>query len=149
VPESFARLLAKVAYGNVLTFLDLNDFRAICLPYILGQKKNVSYVVGGKLAPDPPDPGLGYVLKTAGFGMTDQLMLIAELRLYANNHVPTYHVVVGDVVGTDKVSTVLKKLGAVDPQLLSPSHVPGADQDHWMPTCWPLPFWSTEAKSGD
>ncbi|MFB6448390.1 hypothetical protein [Bradyrhizobium tunisiense] len=144
VPESFARLLAKIGYGQVLTSLDPNDFRPICVPYILGQRGNVSYIVGGKLTPDQPDPGLGYVMKTAAFGMRDRLMLIAELRLYANNHVPTYHVVVGDVVGTDKVATVLKKLGVIDVPVLSPLAVPAIEQDHWMPTCWPLPFWNRQ-----
>jgi HNH endonuclease len=145
VPESFARLLAKIGYGQILTSPDPGDFRPICVPYILGHRKNPSYIVGGKLISDQPDPGIGYVMKTAGFGMPDRLMLMAELRLYANNHVPTYHVVVGDVVGTDKVAAALKKIGVIDLQVLSPMHVPGAEPDHWMPTCWPLPFWQSGA----
>jgi hypothetical protein len=59
VPESFARLLAKIGYGQILTSLDPSDLHLICVPYILGQRKNPSYIVGGKLIPDLPDPGLG------------------------------------------------------------------------------------------
>ena len=47
VPHDFGRLLAKIGYGQVLTQLDPGDFRPICIPYILGQKDNVSHVVGG------------------------------------------------------------------------------------------------------
>ena len=35
VPDSFARLLAKIAYCHTLCVLDPGDFRPICLPYIL------------------------------------------------------------------------------------------------------------------
>jgi hypothetical protein len=84
-------------------------------------------------------------MKTAGFGTRNRLMLIAELRLYANNHVPIYHVVVGDVIGADKVAACLEKIGVIDLQVSSPMRVPGDEADHWMPTCWPLPFWQNGA----
>jgi hypothetical protein len=35
VPDSFAPLLAKIGYCNLLCTLDPVDFRPICLPYIL------------------------------------------------------------------------------------------------------------------
>lgn len=47
VPDAFGRLLAKIGYGQILTVLDVTDFRPICLPYILESNKNVSYIVGG------------------------------------------------------------------------------------------------------
>lgn len=54
VPDSFARMIAKIGYCHILTILDLNDFRPICLPYILGEKENLSYIVGGAMvAPSP------------------------------------------------------------------------------------------------
>jgi hypothetical protein len=141
VPDSFARMLAKVGYGQVLSSLDPGDFRPICVPYILGQKKNPSYIVGGKLSPEPLDAGMGYVMKTAGFATPDRLMLLAELRLLANNHVPTYHVVVGDVTGADKVAAALDKLGSVEVEAVSQAQKLGNELKHWLPTCWPLPFW--------
>jgi hypothetical protein len=143
VPDSFARMLAKVGYGQVLSSLDPGDFRPICVPYVLGDKKNLSYIVGGKLSPDPLDAGMGYVMKTVGFGTPDRLMLVAELRLLANNHVPTFHVIVGDIIGAAKVAAALNKFGDMEFQAISRMHVPGAEPKHWMPTCWPLPFWGT------
>jgi hypothetical protein len=145
VPESFARLLAKIGYCNLLCALDPGDFRPICVPYILGQKSNPSYIVGGTFDVSEPNKDLGYVLGTAGFGTPERLMLVAEIRLYANLHTPTYHAVVGDITGADQVTATLKKLGN-----LTISHMPGATAPgpihspdaHWMPSVWPLPFWA-------
>jgi hypothetical protein len=76
MPESFARLLAKIGYCNLLTMLDPGDFRPICLPYIMGHRANPSYIV-------------------------------------ANVATPTYHVVVGDVFGGEKVAAIVRMEGIV------------------------------------
>jgi hypothetical protein len=55
MPESFARLLAKIGYCHLLTVLDPGDFRPICLPYITGERKNPSYVVGGTVETAEPN----------------------------------------------------------------------------------------------
>jgi hypothetical protein len=55
VPQDFGRMLAKIGYGQVLTTLDPTDFRPICVPYILGNKANVSFVVGGGLKDQVPE----------------------------------------------------------------------------------------------
>jgi hypothetical protein len=144
VPESFARLLAKIGYCNLLCALDPGDFRPICLPYILGTTKNPSYVVGGTFEIAAPNPGLGYVLNTAGFVRNDKLMLIAEIRLFADNGTPTYHVVVGDVSGQDRIAAVLEKIGPLDlsgERVEAPKPTTISKSDHWMPDVWPLPFW--------
>ena len=39
VPNSFARLLAKIAYCHTLCALEPGDFRPICVPYILGESR--------------------------------------------------------------------------------------------------------------
>lgn len=62
VPHEFGRLLAKIGYCQLLTALDPDDFHAICLPYILDQKKNISYVVGGSMEDHPPLSGIGFRL---------------------------------------------------------------------------------------
>ncbi|MGO9057259.1 MAG: HNH endonuclease [Candidatus Binataceae bacterium] len=144
VPNEFGRLLAKIGYGQVLTTFDPSDFRPICVPYILGTKLNVSYVVGGSLEEQKPEPKFGYSLKTAAFGMLDRLMLVAIIRLYANTHAPAYHVVVGDVVGPENVANVTRKLG---PDAMMLTALPSrADADeHWMPRQMPLPYWLDSA----
>jgi HNH endonuclease len=145
VPESFARLLAKIGYCNLLCALEPGDFRPICVPYILGTKPNPSYVVGGTFEIAEPTPGLGYVLRTAGFIENDRLMLITEIRLFADNATPTYHAVVGDVRGRDRIDAVLKKIGLLeitgaDMTLKAP---PTSKSDHWAPSVRPLPFWNS------
>lgn len=144
MPESFARMIAKIGYGQVLTALDLDDFNAICVPYILGQKKNLSYIVGSLMSSRPPDVSMGYVLRTFGCGDHDRLLLVAEVRLYANNQTPVYHVVVGDVVGAGQVDKVWQKLSAADAIEINSSMIPGytaLGENHWVPRVWPLPYW--------
>lgn len=143
VPDSFGRLIAKIGYGQVLTVLSPEDFYPICLPYILGTEQNVSYVVGGRFEIEEPVVGKGYVLKTAAFGDFNRLILIAEVRLYASNYTPTYHVVVGDVVGRGKIIEVIEKLGPgefVPTDSISVSSNDASTSGHWMPKQWPLPF---------
>jgi hypothetical protein len=142
MPESFARLLAKIGYCNLLTMLDPGDFRPICLPYILGTQKNPSYVVGGTFKMAEPET-VGYRLSTVGFGSSDRVMLLAEIRIFANASTPTYHVVVGDVFGKEQVAAVLRKIGEI---MIAPVDSPMASdgmQEHWMARVWPLPFWES------
>lgn len=146
VPNSFARLIAKIGYGQALCSLDPGDFRPICLPYNLGKKKNASFVVGGRFSIAEPNEGMGYVMGTAGFGNRDRLMIVSNVRLIANNHTPTYHVVVGDVTGRENVETVIGKLEDSELIMLpttfaSPEE--SSEEYHWMPQVWPLPFWNS------
>ena len=142
MPEDFAKLLAKIGYCQTLTALDLGDFRSICLPYILGTRPNLSYIVGGTMEDQHPEPENGYSLSTAGFGTLHRLMLVALIRLYANTHAPAYHVVVGDVFGTENVQRVLMKLGTENISLGFMTGDPTARRGHWEPDVTPLPFWS-------
>jgi hypothetical protein len=145
VPESFARLLTKIGYCNLLCALEPSDFRPICLPYILGTRPNPSFVVGGSFNISEPEPDKGYVLRTMGFSSEDRLMLMTEIRLWSNEHTPTYHVVVGDVVGRDRIAALLNKLGPIEVSEMRPTATAiaphSATDSHWTPTIWPLPFW--------
>jgi len=110
MPQSFGRLIAKIGYSQALTLLDPGDFNPICVPYILGKKPNVSYVIGGRFDIPPPD-NIGYRMSTLAFGLANRLMNVSEFRLFANVHSPVYHAIVGDVAGMEKVPDVLAKLG--------------------------------------
>jgi hypothetical protein len=147
MPTSFARLLAKIGYCNLLCALDPGDFKPICLPYILGIKANPSYVVGGTFELAEPTPSIGYVLKTAGFVQNNRLMLMTEIRLYSNNATPTYHVVVGDVSGQEQIAAVLNKIGPLESAEIVAETQPGptSGRDHWLANKWPLPFWQSPA----
>lgn len=108
VPDAFGRLLAKIGYCQVLTALDPGDFRRLVLPYITGEKRNVSYVVGSK--DGAPEPDNGYRLTTLYSENTEKMILLAEVRLYANTHAPTYEIVVGEVLGAKEMQRVRDKL---------------------------------------
>lgn len=145
VPDAFGRLLAKIGYGQVLTELDPGDFRPICLPYITGKKENVSYVVGGTLEEQVPEPENGYSLSTVGFGNPHKLMLIALIRLYANTCSPAYHVVVGDVAGAENVERITRKLGGAINEVGNWQVSAPQSAAHWLPQKLPLPFWVSNA----
>src|SRR5919108_3228676 len=142
MPDSFARLLAKIGYCNLLTMLDPEDFRPICLPYIMGDRKNPSYVVGGTVEIAEPER-VGYRLSTVAFGSLEQLMLVAEIRLFANVATPTYHVVVGDVLGTEKVAAALRKVGEITVEPVTWQGTSSVKQEHWMPSV-SQPFWAND-----
>ena len=113
VPQEFGQLLCKIAYGQLLTTLDLGDFNPICLPYIMGSKTNVSYIVGGTLEDVLPNPETGYSLNTSGFIISNgRMLLIVTIRLYANTNAPEYQVVVGDVIGDQDICRIIQKLGS-------------------------------------
>lgn len=142
VPESFGRLLAKIGYGQILSALNPGEFRPLCLPYILGKKRNISHIVGGSFEIPQPTEGIGYVLRTLALGDVSRIILLAEIRLYANLHSPIYHVVVGDVVGEDRVSLAWDKLEGIETFLRFLPHSKNlglSRQPHWAPHHWPLP----------
>lgn len=141
VPSDFARLLAKIGYGQVLTSLDPWDFDPVCIPYILGKKSNPSYLVGGQFHIDQPEKETGYRLQTVCVGDVNRVLLIALIRLYANTHSPTYHSVVGEVRGPRNIQSALEKLGDGKITLLHSGDLLGAREnslEHWMPRIWPI-----------
>ena len=141
IPSSFGRLLAKIGYGQVLWALEPDEFRPLWIPYILGTKSNVSYIVGGTFDIPPPRPGIGYNLRTAVVGDKTRILLIALVRLYANLYSPIYHVVVGDVLGEPNVKSAIAKLQIVEADLsLAPGlETPAPDGRHLQPDFWPPP----------
>jgi hypothetical protein len=140
VPESFGRLLAKIGYGQILCSFEPWEFRPFCVPYILGHKRNLSFIVGGTHDIPAPLP-FGYNLSTIAFGDFNRLLLVAEIRLYANAHTPLYHVVVGDVLGRENVAAAIQKLDGQTTILSPHAFIGGATKpDHWFPRVWPLPL---------
>jgi hypothetical protein len=140
-PDSFARMLAKIGYGQVLCSLDPGDFNPVCLPYILGIEKNLSYIVGGSPEAFEPLEGVGYSMSTHTFSDSKQMLIIAEIRLLANNHTPSYHVVVGVVEGEEEIMRVSKKVTATYAVTIpdcTNAHQNLENKFHWMPRAWPL-----------
>jgi hypothetical protein len=138
VPHSFGRMIAKIGYGQALSILDLGDFNPICLPYILGHRENVSFIVGSGRQSETPDVGFGYRLTTAMVGSPERAFIVSEVRLIANNATPRYHVVVGDITGRANVERVFAKLGQ---GIVAPLDHLRTDEQvaSWIPDNWPLP----------
>jgi len=139
--DSYCRFLEKVAYCQILCSLDPSDFRPICLPYIIGKKKNHSFIVGSRKSIPEPQKGLGYSMSTICYGTSEYIIIMAEIRIVADNHTPAYHVLVGDVKGKEKVKYVRKKATATwDVIVRDDTEGPQnpADDHHWMPRIWPL-----------
>ena len=107
------------------------------VPYILGQRDNVSYVVGGTFEEQEPERDNGYSLRTVGFGSGDRVTLVALIRLLSNTWAPAYHVVVGDVVGRKRVERMIEKLGSIVSKVDSMQTTPRGSQHHWMPRVAP------------
>lgn len=142
VPDSFARLLVKIAYGQALCTLAPEDFHPICLPYILGQKKNLSYIVGGRGSYSDIKPELGYEMKTIYLKAPDKLLIIVEIRILPNSSTPTYHIVVGYVEGeknSDQIYEKFKRTDSFDITNRSTKDSINNEDLHWMPSIWPLP----------
>ncbi|WP_229256011.1 hypothetical protein [Duganella fentianensis] len=140
LPTSFARMLAKIGYCQILTSLDPGDFDALCLPYILGAEKNLSHIIGARASIEAPEPGIGYSLRSNLFGDDELCFVVAEIRLFSAAHTPTYHVVVGQASGPANVELVSQKLEVTyRAQLPKPSafEIP-PDEFHWMPASWPI-----------
>jgi len=143
-PDSFARLLAKIAYGQALCSLSPDDFRPICIPYILGQKKNLSYIVGGRWSYSDMKPQLGYEMRTNCIKFPGKLLIIVEIQILPNNSTPTYHVVVGDVDGEEESDRIYKKIEVTYSfDIINAGSYKPVNNDifHWMPSYWPLPAW--------
>lgn len=113
VPHEFGQMIAKIGYGHILTTFHPAEFSHICLPYILGGKPNISFVVGGVEDDIKPIPDVGYSLNTECIVTKnfDRLLLVAKVRLYANTHSPEYSVVVGEFIGKESVLNATRKLG--------------------------------------
>lgn len=120
VPESFGRAIAKIGYGHILTQLDLDDFEPTILPYILGTESNVSYVVGSAEDIEQPQQGIGYRLGTQISGQIGSAFVVAEVRLLANCHSPTYLVVVGRTTTVEQTRCVIEKLGPGELTVIPP-----------------------------
>ena len=109
-PQEFGQLLLKIGYCQILTQLERDEFEPICLPYITGEKQNVSWLVGSDEG-SVPLPDIGYSTQTSVIGYPGLLLLVGQIKLWANLEMPWYHAVVGRVTGAEKILGVLGKLG--------------------------------------
>ena len=140
-PENFARMLIKIGYCQVLTELNTSDFDEFATPYIVGNKPNPSFIVGGNPSAIP-DMTFGYYLSTSGFGTIDQMVIVANVKLYSNLETPIYHIAVGQVSGAPRVRQLLAKLNTARGLTIIPQSTEGDDPTSYgTSTVWPIPYW--------
>lgn len=112
IPYEFGQLLCKIAHCQLLTVFDLDSFQPLCVPYIMGKKTNVSYLVGGVPDEPVPLPEIGYSLTMSGLiSPALSLLLIVRIQLYANTLAPGYQVIAGEIVGKENIDYFIQKFG--------------------------------------
>lgn len=107
----------------------------------MGEKENHSFIVGSRKSIPEPQKGLGYSMSTISYGTSEYIILMAEIRIIADNHTPVYHVLVGDVSGRENVKNVRQKMAATwDVSVPDDASGPQNPEDnyHWVPRVWPL-----------
>lgn len=99
VPEQFARMLAKIGHSYAVVTFGLEAFKPLAVETVLGQMKNLSYVVGGSFDIEPPVPDAGHLLSAeiATNGITS--LITVGIRLFGSCATPSYHVVAGVAAG--------------------------------------------------
>lgn len=97
VPVEFARMLAKIAYAQVVGEFGLGGFDAAptLLDVILCRTSNVSYLVGGDWELPPPDPAGLHIISLCVVHDSGQVLITTEIRLFPAFDMPLYRVVVG------------------------------------------------------
>jgi hypothetical protein len=104
--DVFGRFLAKVAHCMVIAHFGIDHFRAYLPPLILGEDKNIGWLVGGAEGPteavaDLPKGRHSIFGHTLGMGLfqhtgTKHTMLYADIRLFSFAGSPSYRVTVGE-----------------------------------------------------
>jgi len=101
---TYARMLAKIAHAAAVDILGVDGFRAYLPKLILEKPKNGSllpHYVGGELDGPPPQPGPRHHLLIRRIRQPERDLLIADVRLFANEGsppygTPIYSIVVGE-----------------------------------------------------
>lgn len=100
---TFARLLAKIAYGYAVAEYGLSTttaFTPLGLDLILGRSDDGFYTVGGDSIIPPqegagPPHTLGLLLLSVSLS---RLLLVVEIRLFRQSSTPVYRVIVGEIL---------------------------------------------------
>lgn len=92
--DSHARLLAKIAHCVAVANLGIDNFEPWLVPYIMGEDKCLSYLVGGVESDEVPNKVL-HNIKYDVWPMENQYIIIVKIRLFAQYGGPVSQVVVG------------------------------------------------------
>lgn len=93
--DSLARTLAKIAHATCIAELGIDAFEHMLPPYILGEKKELSYLVGGVRRSMEPNETLHEVVWKVSPGTDGWHWVMVEIRLFAQIGGPSALVIVG------------------------------------------------------
>jgi hypothetical protein len=103
-PIDFALILAKIAHGYAVFNVGLKGFRPLLPAFILGEKKEISYYVGGLFQDEPTrvtqTPTSPYNIVPFQIEIKGQFYLGAQIRLFASVRplTPVYSVIFGQPI---------------------------------------------------
>jgi hypothetical protein len=96
-PHIFSRLLAKIAHCYIIAEYGIDGFKPLCTDLILGKTDNWCHLVGGEFDIPPPQPGKGHITDIYLKVASPHILIIVDIRLFASNETPKYHVVAGSI----------------------------------------------------
>jgi hypothetical protein len=122
-PNTFARMLAKIAYAYTVGHKGYGTFKPMVLDLILGRTETANYWVGGdlELPPTSNDPVL-HDVRGRRCTVDDKTYFIVTIQLFAFLRSPIYHVVVAEVDGPgQKVTVIQKHIHTIQIEIAMPS----------------------------
>ncbi|HXA23965.1 MAG TPA: hypothetical protein VNW90_16895 [Acetobacteraceae bacterium] len=94
----FSAMLAKIGWCYAVAEHRRDRIAPWVVSSILGRFFDPNYFVGGTLEPEePPEPDILHRISTKYTTISDRLMLIVKIRLFANLGSPSYYVVAGPI----------------------------------------------------
>lgn len=119
-PYQFARLLAKIAYGRVVSEYGLDGFKPLVLDIILGKSDDYFYTVGGEIGIQPRVEGGDHILDIeVHIQKESRALIVVYMRLFSQIESPHYRVVVGEIdLNNPNQRTILDK-HSIDGKLIA------------------------------
>jgi hypothetical protein len=92
----FLRLLAKIAHGFCVVDFGIDTFQHLLPKYILGQDKQLNFVVGTAAGPIPSNTREGHTVAPAIKHVNGKHYAMAFVQLFKELDIPTYEVIAGE-----------------------------------------------------
>jgi hypothetical protein len=110
-PNEFRRMLAKIGYSFLVALAGYGTFTPLIIPAIMNENYNISYLVGQNPEIEPAGTnGEWFDLRIRTMHAGTQSIFIVEIRLFQQNPVPTYHVVVGETNSPEQYERVMARV---------------------------------------
>ncbi len=111
MPVEFAQAIIKMCFSYAIAGLGFGSFRPLCLPQILSQDKNISYIFGQNRT-NEPIKGVTKVwtIELSYRLFQERLLLTAKCSIIPGMGTPIYEVVIGDLHDREQIALFRHKL---------------------------------------